>query len=197
MRLLLRSLTTFLALSPTLALAHTGAGSTHGFVHGFLHPLGGLDHVLAMVAVGLFAAHLGRQALVLVPASFVAAMVGGGALGMASATLPMVEIVIALSVIVLGGAVALRLHTPTLVAMALVGVFAIFHGYAHGAEMPTAMSGAAYSAGFMLATALLHAFGIAIGLLLGHADAMIGRRAIQAAGGAIAVAGMAILIGGA
>ena len=188
-------LTVILALSPTLALAHTGVGDTHGFVHGFAHPIGGLDHVLAMVAVGLFAAHLGGRALVLVPASFVLSMGAGGALGMAGIKLPFVEIAIALSAVVLGAAVALRVSAPTLVAMALVGFFAVFHGYAHGAEMPAAMSGLAYGAGFMLATALLHAAGIAIGLLIGRTDAVIGRRIVQAGGGAIALVGIAILAG--
>jgi urease accessory protein len=188
-------LTAILALSPTLALAHTGHGDTHGFVYGFLHPIGGLDHVLAMVAVGLFAAHLGGRAFVLVPGSFVLAMAAGGALGMAGIKLPWVEIVIALSVIVLGAAVALRVNAPVIVAMALVGLFAVFHGYAHGAEMPAAISGLAYGTGFMLATALLHAAGIAVGLLIGRPDAVLGRRLVQVGGGAIALAGVAFLAG--
>lgn len=188
-------LTAILALSPTLALAHTGHGDTHGVVHGFIHPVGGLDHVLAMVAVGLFAARLGGHAPVLVPGSFVLAMAAGGALGVAGIRLPWVEIAIALSVIVLGASVALRVNAPTLIAMALVGLFAVFHGYAHGAEMPAAISGLAYGAGFMLATALLHTAGIAIGLMVGRPDSVIGRRLVQIGGGAIAVAGVVILAG--
>jgi urease accessory protein len=175
------------------ALAHTGTGATGGFAHGFVHPIGGLDHVLAMVAVGLYAALLGGRALWLVPATFVGAMAVGGALAMAGLALPYGEIGIALSVIALGLAVALRISLPTLVAMALAGLFAIFHGHAHGAEMPDA-SGLAYAAGFMLATALLHGVGVGLGLLAGWLSERGGWHAAQAAGGAMAVAGVAILL---
>ena len=123
-------------LSATAAQAHTGVGATTGFTHGFLHPVSGLDHVLVMVAVGLFAVHLGGRALWLVPLSFVSMMVVGGIVGMAGFGLPFVEIGIALSVIVLGAAVAFSLHLPTVAAMGLVGLFAISHGHAHGMEMP-------------------------------------------------------------
>jgi urease accessory protein len=180
----------FIAM-PVAALAHTGHGDAGGFTHGFLHPLGGLDHVLAMVAVGLFAAHLGGRALWLVPATFVAVMALGGALGMAGIALPFVETGIALSVVVLGLAVALRIGVPVLAAMALVGFFAIFHGYAHGAEMPQDASGVAYAVGFLAATALLHGAGIATGLLAARGMP----RLAQAAGGAMALAGVAILVG--
>ena len=149
-----------LMLAATAAQAHTGVGGTAGFAHGFAHPLGGIDHVLVMVAVGLFAAQLGGRALWLVPLSFVSVMMAGGALGMAGVAMPFVEIGIGLSVVVLGLAVAFGLHLPTAAAMALVGLFAIFHGHAHGAEMPESASGLAYGAGFVLATALLHALGI-------------------------------------
>jgi urease accessory protein len=174
------------------ALAHTGVGDTSGFTHGFAHPIGGLDHVLAMVAVGLYAALLGGRALWAVPATFVAVMAAGGALGIAGIGLPYAEIGIALSVVVLGLAVAFRLPLPTLTAMALVGLFAVFHGHAHGAEMPQDAAGYAYAAGFMLATALLHGAGIALGLLAGR---LAGLQVVQAAGGAIALAGIAILTG--
>jgi urease accessory protein len=176
------------------ALAHTGAGGTSGFTHGFMHPLGGLDHVLAMVAVGLYAALLGGRALGLVPATFVGAMAAGGALGMAGLALPYGEVGIALSVIALGLAVALRISLPVLLATGLAGLFAIFHGHAHGAEMPDA-SGLTYAAGFMLATALLHGVGIALGLAAGRLSERGGWRAAQAAGGAMAFAGVAILLG--
>ena len=172
-----------------------GSAATAGLTHGFAHPLGGIDHVLVMVAVGLFAAHLGRRALWLVPLSFISMMVIGGAFGMAGIGLPFVEIGIGLSVVVLGLAVACGFHLPTAAAMALVGLFAIFHGHAHGAEMPETASGLAYGAGFALATALLHATGIVIGLGLGRAGAAIGRRALQTAGSAMALAGIAILAG--
>jgi urease accessory protein len=184
-----------LAAMSSVALAHPGHGDAGGLAHGFLHPLGGLDHVLAMVAVGLFAAHLGGRALWLVPATFVAVMALGGALGMAGTGLPFVETGIALSVVVLGLAVALRISVPTLAAMALVGFFAIFHGYAHGAEMPVDASGASYAAGFLAATALLHGAGIALGIAVARLGEFAGRRSVQVAGGAMALAGVAILVG--
>jgi urease accessory protein len=177
-----------LSLSGT-ALAHSGHGEASGFAHGFGHPLGGPDHVLAMVAVGLYAALLGGRALWLVPATFVAVMAAGGALGAAGFSLPYTEIAIALSVVVLGLAVALRLSLPTMAAMALAGAFAIFHGHAHGTEMPPDATGHAYAAGFMLATASLHGAGIALGTLA----ARMTPRLTQAAGGAIALAGMVLL----
>jgi urease accessory protein len=183
----------FLSLTAA-ASAHTGHGDVHGFVHGFKHPVGGLDHVLATVAVGLYAALLGGRALWLVPASFVGVMAIGGALGIAGIGVPFVEIGIALSIVVLGLAVALRLSIPTLAAMALVAFFAIFHGHAHGAEMPQDASGYSYAAGFMLATALLHAAGVAIGLIAGRLTALGGSRLTQAAGGAMALAGVVILV---
>jgi urease accessory protein len=176
------------------ALAHTGHGDTSGFLHGFSHPPSGLDHVLAMVAVGLYAAMLGGRALWLVPGTFVTVMALGGALGMTGYALPYTEVGIALSVIVLGLAVALRIGVPTLAAMALAGLFAIFHGHAHGAEMPQDLSGYEYAAGFLLATALLHCAGIALGLAAGSLAERGGWRAAQAAGGAMALAGVALLV---
>ena len=181
-----------LVLLPGAALAHPGHDAG-GFAHGLVHPLGGLDHVLTMVAVGLYAALLGGRALWLVPATFVGVMAIGGALGAAGYPLPYVETGIALSVIVLGLAVALRVSLPTLGAMALAGLFAIFHGHTHGAEMPLGVSGVTYAAGFMLATALLHGAGIAIGLVAGRLAEHVGWRVAQAAGGAMALAGIALL----
>lgn len=182
----------FFALTNS-ALAHTGVGDASGFVHGFSHPLGGLDHVLAMVAVGLYAAMLGGRALWLVPATFVSIMALGGALGVAGYPLPYAEIGIALSVIVLGLAIAFRIGVSALAAMALVGIFAIFHGHAHGSEMPQDLSGYEYAAGFMLATALLHCAGIGLGLAAGRFAERGGWRIARAAGAAIAVAGIALL----
>ncbi len=184
-----------LTAAATTAHAHTGLGGTIGFAHGFAHPLGGIDHVLVMVAVGLFAAHLGARALWLVPMSFISVMVAAGALGMAGVGVPFVEIGIALSVIVLGLAVAFGVHIPTAAAMALVGLFAIFHGHAHGAEMPEAAAGLAYGAGFVLATALLHALGIGLGFALGRTGAAVGRSTLRATGSVMALAGIAILAG--
>jgi len=177
------------------AAAHPGHGDAGGLMHGFTHPLGGLDHVLAMVAVGLYAALLGGRALWLVPAACVGVMALGGALWAAGYPLPYAEVGIALSVVVLGLAVALRVSLPTLAAMALVGVFAVFHGHAHGAEMPQDLSGYEYAAGFLAATALLHAAGIALGLGVGRLSALGGRRVTQVAGGAMALAGVALLVG--
>jgi urease accessory protein len=171
------------------AFAHTGVGDTAGFAHGFAHPIGGMDHVLAMFSVGMLAALLGGRALYLVPLAFVLSMVAGGALGAASIGVPLVEFGIGVSIIALGLAVALRVSMPTSLAMALVGFFAIFHGYAHGAEMPESVSGLAYAAGFVLATALLHACGIGFALLANGYNTRVG----QAAGAAVALAGVVIV----
>lgn len=158
-----------LAMMATGAEAHVGApGHVHGFYQGFLHPLTGFDHMLVMVAVGMFAARIGGRALVLVPLSFMAMMVGGGVLGIAGIPVPFVEVAIALSVVVLGAVVALQWKAPVAVAMALAGVFAVFHGVAHGVEMPNNASGISYAAGFVAATGLLHAAGLAIGVGLGR-----------------------------
>ncbi|MGE0022166.1 MAG: HupE/UreJ family protein [Hyphomicrobium sp.] len=178
----------------TPAAAHVGAGEAHGFMHGLAHPIGGLDHVLAMVAVGLLAAGLGGRAIWMVPAAFLVMMAAGGLLGMAHVALPYVELGIAASVVVLGIAVALRLPMPTATAMALVGFFAVFHGFAHGAEMPVDASAAGYAAGFILATALLHAIGVALGLAIGRAG-RAGANVSQVGGAAVSLAGLA-LIGG-
>ena len=170
------------------AFAHTGHGAG-SFLQGFAHPLGGLDHLLAMVAVGLYAAMIGGRALWLIPAAFLGAMALGGALGMMGYELQYTEIGIAVSVIVLGLAVALRVSLPTVGAMALAGLFAIFHGHAHGAEMPQTISGYEYAAGFLLATAALHGVGIAFGVLAARTR----WRLAQAAGGATALAGVVLL----
>ena len=184
--------TLILAAMSGSAFAHPGAGHAAGFVHGFMHPVGGLDHVLAMVAVGLFAAVIGGRALWLVPASFVSFMLVGGALGMADIAVPFVEAGIGLSVVVLGAEVAMRWKAPVAVAMALAAVFAIFHGHAHGAEMPADASGASYALGFLAATAALHATGVASGLGLAR---VIDSRAARLGGAAIAAAGLGLLAG--
>jgi urease accessory protein len=191
-------LTAALALVPSIALAHPGLpGHTHDLATGFAHPLGGIDHVLAMVAVGLLAAQLGGRALLLVPASFVAVMSAAGLAGMSGVTLPMTEVGIAASIVVLGGAVALRLAMPVAAAMALVGFFAIFHGYAHGLETPETASGLLYGLGFVAATALLHGIGIAIGLVVGRFDSAFARNLVRVAGSVAAFAGVVMLAGAA
>jgi urease accessory protein len=185
-----------LVLVPSLALAHPGLpGHTHDVTTGFLHPLGGFDHVLAMVAVGLFAAQLGGRALWLVPASFVAAMAAAGLAGMSGVALPMTELGIAASIVVLGGAIALRLSMPVAAAMALVAFFAMFHGYAHGLETPETASGLLYGLGFVAATALLHGLGIAIGLAVGRIEGTFGRNLVRIAGSLAAITGVVMLTG--
>jgi urease accessory protein len=159
-------------LSATLLMAMTGLAQAHpnhsvfGVAQGFLHPITGWDHIVAMVAVGFFAANLGGRALWAVPLSFVSMMAFGGALGMAALPLPFVEMGIFLSVVVLAGAAVLRLQASLPVAIALCGFFAVFHGFAHGAEMPENVSSLNYALGFIASTALLHVFGISLGLLL-------------------------------
>jgi urease accessory protein len=183
------------ALAPSMAFAHTGIGDTHGFMHGFSHPIGGLDHVAAMVMVGVFASQLGGRAIWLVPSTFVAVMAAGGVLGVAGVQIPFVEVGVALSVIVLGAVVAFGVKAPLAAAAGLVGLFAIFHGYAHGAEMPETASGVAYAAGFMLATATLHAAGAGFGLAMNSLAERSGRWVVQGAGVAAAALGVLILGG--
>lgn len=182
-------------LAPTAALAHTGVGHANGFVHGFMHPLGGLDHQLAMILVGVFAYQLGGRALWLVPLTFVGIMAFGGVLGVAGMPVPFIELGIALSVIVLGAIVALGVKVPVAVAMGVVGLFAIFHGHAHGSEMPMDASSLEYGLGFMLATASLHAVGIGIGLMVGMTTKWLGNNVYRVAGGLASVAGVGILLG--
>jgi urease accessory protein len=173
----------------TAAVAHTGSVAG-GFGGGFAHPLFGPDHVVAMVAVGLWGALLGAPAIWLLPIVFPMIMAAGGVIGILGLPLPGVEIGIALSAIVLGLMVALAAAPPLPVAAALVGAFAIFHGHAHGAELPPGADAIAYSAGFVVATGLLHLSGVAFGML---AHWPLGRMAVRVAGGAIALGGAAFL----
>jgi len=179
-------------LVATPALAHTGAGSVSGFASGFSHPIGGLDHLLAMIAVGILASQQGGKSLWLLPVSFVAMMVVGGALGIAGVAVPFVELGIVGSVIVLGAVIALGKHMPTGAAMALVGVLAIFHGHAHGTEMPVDASGFEYGLGFAIATAMLHAVGLGLGLAAQKAAEKFAPVAVRIGGGVIAAAGLAL-----
>lgn len=183
------------ALAPTLAVAHVGVGETHGFVHGFGHPVGGIDHILAMVAVGIFAANLGGRALWALPLTFMSFMLFGGAIGILGLSLPFVEVGIALSIVVLGVAVAVKWDWPAAAAMTMVGLFAIFHGHAHGAEMPLGASGVASALGFVTATGLLHLAGVAAGLGTAAAGNRYPQRIAQAGGAAIAAAGIGVLAG--
>jgi urease accessory protein len=147
------------------ALAHTVSASASEFTAGFMHPMGGIDHILAMVAVGLLAALLGGRALWAVPASFVLTMLVGGALALAGIEVPAVEGGILASIIILGAVVAMGRTLSLKRTVALVGMFAVFHGYAHGAEMPLEANAISYSVGFATATALLHGVGILIGFM--------------------------------
>ena len=186
------AIATPLAVIAGAAEAHTGVGPTAGFVAGITHPIFGADHLLAMVAVGLWAALLGGSARWLVPAAFVGVMAVGGALAMVAVGLPVVEVMIVASVAVLGALVALRATVPVMIGMVIVAAFALFHGHAHGTEMPAGASGLLYFTGFALATATLHALGLAIGLLAGRVREGL---AVRATGGVIAVAGIALLAG--
>jgi len=164
------------------AEAHMGTGLAGGFASGFNHPLAGFDHLLAMVSVGLWGAFLGRPLIYALPVIFPAVMVGGAVLGMLDVPLPPVEIGIALSVIVLGGCIALSLRAAVWEASLLVATFAVFHGYAHGKELPSAADPIGFSVGFVLATGLLHVLGICTGLLNDRPGGMI---ATRSAGGVI------------
>lgn len=174
------------------AQAHTQHDTAGGFTSGFLHPLFGWDHVVAMVAVGLWGAVLGKPAIWLLPVVFPIVMALGGALGIAGVPLPAVEAGIALSGIVLGLLVAFAARAPLWVAAVIVGVFAVFHGHAHGTELPSAVDPLTYAAGFVIATGLLHLAGIAIGLLW---ERPLGAWAVRGAGVVVAAVGAAFLTG--
>ncbi|MEM9277441.1 MAG: HupE/UreJ family protein [Pseudomonadota bacterium] len=181
---------TFFLTSP--AFAHGGDGLTGGFLSGLTHPIFGWDHVVAMVAVGLWGAILGNPAIWLLPIVFPLVMAIGAALGILGIPVPFIETGIALSGVVLGLLVAMFIKAPMIVAAGLVGLFAIFHGYAHGTELPEAANPVAYGIGFVIATGLLHAAGILFGSLVGSD---IGKVIVRAGGVAIALVGGAFLTG--
>ena len=168
------------------ASAHSVGNSAVGFAAGFLHPLTGLDHMLAMVSVGIWGAQLGAPALWLLPIAFPLVMAVGGALGIVGVPLPGSEVLVALSVLVLGAFVVYGRPVPVGAALAIVGVFAIAHGHAHGAELPNAADALAFTIGFVGATGLLHLAGIGIGLLGRFPSGAV---AIRAFGLLIAVTG--------
>jgi urease accessory protein len=189
----LRAALPFVALLiATPALAHSGGSVAGGFASGFVHPLMGPDHVIAMVAVGMWGVFLGAPAIWLLPVIFPLVMAFGGILGILGVPVPAIETGIAASAIVLGLMVALAARPPLWAAAALVGAFAIFHGHAHGTELPAGADAAAFSIGFVMATGLLHLAGIGFGLAAGW---RAGRIAVRAAGAAIAVIGAAFLTG--
>ena len=164
-------------------------------LQGFVHPIGGLDHALAMIGLGIIAGLIGGRALWLVPAAFVAFMAVGAMMGIRRIDLPNYEIGIALSVVVLGAIIALGRPLPSVGAAALAAVIAVFHGYAHGAELPLESSVAGYISGFVIATLLLHAVGIALEIGARKLGSQMSLRARQAAGGGMVVIGIAILAG--
>lgn len=184
-----------LCLVPAPAFAHIVPGDPLNLHDGFVHPFTGLDHVVTMIAVGLYAAMLGGRSLWLLPAAFMSVMLAGGALGYAGVPLPLVEQAIGASVVVMSLAVAAGVRIPTIAATALVGAFALFHGHAHGTEGAALASFLPYAAGFVAATALLHLAGIGVGLGLSRLDAPLARTLQRIAGAAGTLAGVAMLAG--
>ena len=184
-RAMLSAALVLLCASP--AFAHTQKGEAVGFLTGFLHPISGFDHVLAMIAVGLWGAQLGSPALWLLPVAFPMVMAVGGMLGLMGVPLPGIEYGIALSAILLGAAVMFEVRPPLGIAAALVGFFAIFHGHAHGTELPPGQSAVLYSMGFVIATGCLHAVGIAIGAI--HRWPW-GQKMLRAAGALVSMGGL-------
>ncbi|WP_374335017.1 HupE/UreJ family protein [Methyloversatilis sp.] len=187
MRHFLRAGALLALLAPTLALAHQESGQATGLLAGLTHPVSGMDHVLAMVAVGLWGAVLGQPAIWVLPVAFPLMMALGGLMGLLGFPLPGVEIGIAASAIVLGTVVLTELRLPLLLATLITALFAIFHGHAHGAELPEGASALMYSLGFVMATGLLHAVGILLGAVHGR---RLGRKVVRAAGGGVALAGL-------
>lgn len=176
---------------PGVAEAHILQGEAGGFLHGFEHPLSGLDHLLAMFCVGLWGAQMGGRAVWSLPIAFPLIMVLGGMMGIAGVPLPAVESGIALSIVALGLALALVWRPPEWLALLVIGVFAIFHGYAHGAELPTAADPADYAIGFVFATGLVHLAGVAVGLAF---QRLRGGELSRALGGLIGLGGLYFLV---
>ena len=185
------TLTAVLALACAMpAFAHTEHGQVTGLASGLMHPITGMDHVLAMVAVGLWGAQLGMPAMWMLPVAFPLVMACGAFLAILGIHLTGIEIGIAVSAVVLGSAVLSAKPVPTILALFVVGIFAIFHGYAHGAELPAGTDSLSYSLGFVVGTGLLHAFGIAIGLVNRFA---FGKHFVRALGALIALGGFYFL----
>lgn len=188
-----------LMLLPSFAYAHVGVGEVNGFMHGLTHPTSGLDHVCAMLAVGLWAAQMDGRSVWAVPLTFVCVMALGGALSMLGIGLPFVKTGIVLSVLLLGILIAAAVRLPLWLSSGMVGLFALWHGHAHGTEMPEMASGIDYALGFLLATALLHAAGIAFGLGVQRMSFMsrvegVRERMIHFAGACIALCGVYLAV---
>jgi urease accessory protein len=175
---------------PGVAFAHTGPHHASDLAAGLLHPFTGVDHLLAMLAVGVWAARLGHKAIWALPLAFPSAMMVGAVLGIANVQLPMIESMIAISVVVLGAAVASNVRLPVLASAALISLFAVFHGYAHAIEAPGSNSLDGYATGFICATVLLHMLGVAFGVWLARPDRSMVR---QVGGSLVALTGAALL----
>lgn len=190
MKTLTRAIAFGVLLAPTLAHAHPGHGAS-SLEHGFAHPISGLDHLLAMLAVGLWAGQLGGRARWQVPAAFLGVMILGGLVGMTGVSVPAVEQGIAASVFVLGVLIAAAVRLPAMASMAIVAGFAFFHGVAHGTEMPVDAAGFGYAAGFTVATGLLHLAGLGVGMA---ASQVRQPRFVRLAGGAIAACAVVLAL---
>jgi urease accessory protein len=183
-----------LLLAPTGAYAHEGGSLPYGsFIAGLAHPVLGVDHFLAMVSVGILSAQIGGRAIWTVPTTFVSVMAIGGLLGWLDVGLTSIELGISFSVLALGTAIAADRKLPVLVAMGAVAIFAIFHGYAHGSEMPNVANAIRYALGFMTGTALLHIAGLLVGDISQHYNR--GKLLLRIAGAAIAGVGTWFLVG--
>jgi len=185
-------LAALVAALPALAFAHPGHEHTTSFMTGFMHPMGGLDHLLAMLAIGLWAASLGGRALWIVPTAFVGTMLIGGGLAIAGVQVPFIEQGIVLSVILMGALLVGAARFPVTTCAGIAGVFALFHGAAHGLEMPLDANGGEYALGFALATVLLHVAGIGFGITVARFQAPIVTRIT---GSLIAIAGLFLALG--
>ena len=178
--------------SPSLVLAHTGMGGISGLCSGLTHPFGGLDHLCAMLGVGMWAAQRGRHAVWLVPIAFMVVMALGGLLGMLAVSMPFVERGIVASVLILGVLIAIAARLPLVLSVLVVGTFALFHGHAHGAEMPHTASGLMYGIGFLTATAVLHLSGVGLGLIARQTRSVW---LLRYAGAAILLCGVYLCLG--
>ena len=188
---MIRLLAYLLGFLPVMAFGHLPGSGGGGFLTGFLHPIVGIDHLIAMVAVGLWGAFLGERALWILPIVFPSIMAVGAAIGISGLEIPLVESVIALSGVVFGTFIMFRFKVPLTIAILLVGIFAIFHGYAHGLEMPNRVSAVTYGAGFVVGTGLLHWAGIVIGFATKFPR---GELLVRGCGGVISLIGLTYLV---
>jgi urease accessory protein len=175
---------------PSIAMAHVGVGGTSGLLSGLAHPISGVDHLCAMMGVGVWAAQRGGKAIWLVPLAFAVVMAVGGVLGAAAIAIPFVERGIVASVLIFGILIAASVRMPLLLSALIVGTFALFHGHAHGAEMPLTGSGLMYGAGFMATTACLLMIGVGLGLVVKRAG---GSRMLRCSGAALVLLGLSLV----